>query len=247
MAPKIDPGSNALLVQRYDDMYNGSAEFKARLHNIVTANRVLKLLLDPGIGDADYDLTTHSIRVWRKNDGGGDKTDTELRNDLFFELHNAKRAMAFAALDGPSGYNIASLGEDIKKRASYALATEWEEWINVAESTIRVYIVNQQAGTALLTSPPEYRDFFDPGDDSWLKFSNYVKLQVGGGHTVSYDKAATGPKWKGFRVLELATAKDGVAVAITANEITPGIGQQARINTRGNPFAWDLVKGFQLA
>src|SRR4051794_8019811 len=114
MAPKIDPTSDPTLVQRYDELYNNSDAFKSRLHNVVTTSRTLKLVSVAGAGDADYDAATNTIRVWQQN-GGGPKTHTEIRDDIFFELHNAKKAMAFADIGGLKGYNIAALANDIKK------------------------------------------------------------------------------------------------------------------------------------
>lgn len=249
MAPKIDSTSNAYLTQRYDELYNASADFKSRLHNVVTSSRALKLVLDPGAGHADYG-SDNSITVCRQRSLGVNKTDTEVRDDIFFELHNAKKSTAFSILDGSSGYNIASLTNDSRKAAGYALAVEWTEWVNVAESTILVYIVNSQAGTAgpLLTSPPEYRSQFDAGDTSWLKFSNYLDTQVATGHTSYYDdKASNGSRWTGYDILRVTTSngRNSSDVTIVTNEIAPTTGQP-KINSRGNPFTWDLVKVLDL-
>lgn len=249
MAPKIDPTSDAYLILRYDELYNGSAEFRSRLHNVVTSSRSLKLLLNPVVGTAEYNPKENSITVWRQN-AGGNKTDVELRDDLFFELHNAKKSMAFDVIDGPAGYNSGSMANDVKKLAGYALANEWQEWINVAESTILVYIVNIQAGAALLPSPPPYRAQFNAGPNSWMKFSNYLQAQSGiGGHATHYDAAATGPQWKGFRLLQVVASISGNSsyLEIYPNEIASTPPQQPHINSRGNPFLWDLVKKLQLS
>lgn len=249
MAPNIDPNSSQFLVDRYDELYNGSASFRSRLHNIVTSRRALRLDLDPSPGDALYDPSDNSITVYRVRSSGGDKTHTEVRNDLFFEMHNAKKAMAFAALDGSTGYNVDSLRNDIKKQAGYAIATEWTEWVNVAESTILVYMVNNEAGAALLSSPPEFRQQFDPGPDSWLRFANYLKQQVNAHHTAHYDPAATNDQWKGYAILRVVTAtgRYNSDLEIYRNEIAPTPPQQPHINSRGNPFTWELVKNLQLS
>jgi hypothetical protein len=248
MAPNIDPSSDAYLVQRYDDLYNASAEFRSRLHNVVT-RRALKLVANPSPGDAYWDPASNTITVHRQRSAGGNKTDIQLRDDLFFEMHNAKKSVAFEALDGSTGYNAASITNDVKKKAAYAVATEWTEWINVAESTILVYIVNAQAGVALLSAPPEFRAQFDAGPDSWLKFGNYLRMQVNTNHTFSYDPAATGAAWRGYDVLRVvaSTGRNNSDLEIYTNEIAPNPPKQPSINTRGNPFDWSLIKGIQLS
>ncbi|MEU9454931.1 hypothetical protein [Streptomyces sp. NPDC048277] len=245
MAPKIDNTSDAYLIQRYDELYNRSSEFRSLLHNVVTSMRALKLNLNPGAGAAHYDPTDNSITVWRQNSGGGggNKTDEQVRDDLFFELHNAKKSMAFDTIRGATGYNLASLTGDVKKAAGYALSIEWQEWINVVESTILVNIVNSTPGAQLLPSPPPYQANFNPGAASWLKFSNYLQAQVKIGHTTSYDKAAPGQQWKGYDILRVVASAGGNSsyLEITSNEIA-----SQKINSRGNPFIWDLVKPLQL-
>lgn len=250
MAPKIADSSDAYLKQRYDEMYNGSAEFKTRLHNIVTNARVLTLNLDPGQGDAEYNPQTNTITIWRQRaDGSGDKTDTQVRDDLLFELHNARKSMNFNAISGTNGYNTVMLVGDAKKSAGYAIAVEWTEWINVVESTVMVYIVNAQSGAALLPSPPPFRSQFDDGPASWRKFENYLKAQVQSCHTANYDQAATGPTWKGYAILRAAfpAGRDTAAVEVSTAEITPLPGGKPYLKIRGNPFTFELVKALNLS
>lgn len=248
MAPKIDRSSDPYLVQCYDDMYNGSAEFKSRLHNVVTTARALTLALDPGQGDAAYDLRTHTITVCRQRaDGSGDKTDMEVRDDLLFELHNAKKAMNFQDLYGSNGYNAVMLVGDAKKAAGYALAVEWNEWVNVVEFTVMVDIVNNQAGHQLLPSPSVYRhDFAAPL--SWRKFANCLNDQVSTMHTAGYDPAATGPQWRGFAILKAAfpPGRDTTPIEASDVELTLLPGNKPYFKTRANPFTWEKVKVLQL-
>src|SRR5438445_13649609 len=110
--------------------------------------------------------------------------------------------MSFDTLCGSTGYNAVMLVGDVKKAAGYALAVEWNEWINAVEFTVMVDTVNSQAGVALLPSPAVYRPDFADGPTSWRKFSNYLNTQVNTRHTVDYDKAANGPGWKGFSILK---------------------------------------------
>lgn len=245
MVPKIDPKSNAVLMQRYDDMYTNSTSFKSRVHNIVTNSRGLLLTLDTGDGEAYFNAKTNEITVFQNGLDGQPKTPTEIRNDLFFELHNAKRAMALAELYSLKGYNKAMLVGDSKKAAGYALAVEWLEWNNVAESTILVDVVNQEAGAngPLLSSPGEFRRDFDAGATSWTKFSNYLKLQVDHHHTSSYDAAAVpGAKWLGYRILEVVTPTQKDAVTFGDAEIAGTV----RLKSRANPFTWELVNALKL-
>jgi hypothetical protein len=245
VAPKIDPKSDAMLHQRYDDMYNNSTSFKSRVHNIVTNSRGLLLTLDTGDGEASYNSKTNEVTVFRNGLDGQPKTDTEIRNDLFFELHNAKKAAALSELVGLKGYNKAMLVGDVKKAAGYALAVEWLEWNNVAESTILVDVVNQEAAAngPLLSSPGEFRAAFNAGADSWTKFSNYLKQQVDLRHTDHYDAAAVpGGKWQGNRILEVVTPTQRDAVTISDAEIAGTV----RLKSRANPFTWELVNALRL-
>jgi hypothetical protein len=247
MAPKIDTASDAYLMLRYDEMYNGSNEFKTRLHNVVTSSRGLLLTLNPGPGGARYNPSNNSITVCRQDgNGGGNKPDTRVRDELFFELHNAKKSMALSELQGPKGYNVQSLRDDVKKAAGYAMAVEWTEWVNAAESTILVYVVNNQAGTNLLSHPPVFRPEFDPGADSWRDFKNYLRTQVSGGHTAEYDAAATDDRWKGYAILRAVAGRESANLTIVENEIAPTPPQQPHINPRYNPFRWDLVAKLDL-
>lgn len=248
MAPKIDPTSDATLVQRYDEMYNNSPSFKSRLHNVVTSSRALKLVSVPGVGDADYTEATNTIRVWQQN-AAGPKSPTEIRDDIFFELHNAKKAMAFADIIGIKGYNKTSLANDIKKQAGYALAVEWAEWNNVAECVILNDTVNAEAGAAgpLLHNPSPFRGPFVAPGNNWMKFEHYLDQQITSGHTAHYDAAATGGGWTGMKLLKLVSVKSGDTVEIYTNELTPPPGRTPAINYRGNPFLWDLVKTTQLS
>ncbi len=250
MAPKIDPRSDQYLMRCYDDLYNGSAAFKTRLHNVVTSARALILVLDPGQGAASYDAQTNSITVCRRREGdGGDKTDMQVRDDLLFELYNARKAMNFNTLDGPTGYNAVMLVGDVKKAAGYALAVEWNEWITTVEFTVMVDIVNSQAGVALLPSPAVYRADFADGPTSWRKFSNCLNTQVSTGHTVHYDSAAKGPGWKGFAILKAAfpIGRDATNIELSVGELTPPAGGTPYLKSRDNPFTWDKVKTLQLS
>jgi hypothetical protein len=249
MAPKIDPTSDATLMQRYDEMYNNSPSFKSMLHNVVTASRSLKLVSAPRVGDASYNESAHTIEVCLNNTNGA-KTATEIRDDIFFELHNAKRAMAFADIAGAKGYNRASLVHDVRKAAGYALAVEWAEWNNVAECVILNDTVNFEAGAAgpLLHVPSPFRGSFTTGGANWMKFTKYLDDQVASGHTGHYDDAATpGGTWIGPKILNQASQQSGAAVEIYANELNPAIGFAPKLNYRGNPFLWDLVRSMRLS
>jgi hypothetical protein len=250
MAPKIDPKSDPYLMRCYDDMYNASATFKTRVHNVVTSPRALMLVLDPGQGAAAYDSKTNTITVCRqRGDGSGDKTDVQVRDDLLFELYNAKKAMNFNALYGSTGYNAVMLVGDAKKAAGYALAVEWNEWITTVESTVMVDIVNSQAGVTLLPSPSVYRFDFADGPTSWRKFSNCLNVQVSTGHTVHYDNAANGLGWKGFAILKAAfpMGRDTTNVEVSTVELTPLPGGTPYLKSRDNPFTWEKVKTLQLS
>jgi hypothetical protein len=247
MTPKVDSSSNALLNQRYDDLYNYSADFKSKLHNVVTSSRALLLILDPGAGGAEYDTTNNSIKVWRQSSTGVNKTDEELRDDIFFEMHNAKKVTDFQALQGSRGYNRESLTNgSSRKKAGFALAAEWTEWINAAQYTILANIVNAQStGGQLLKNPPEYQGDFS-GTASWLKFSNYLNTQSTENHTADYDPAAgPGTTWIGHDILRIVATGSGAALEITADEFAPTTGSP-RLKSRGNPFTWDLVNALQL-
>lgn len=247
MAPKIAPTSDPVLIQRYDELYNNSDAFKSRLHNVVTTSRALTLVSVPGVGGASYETATNTIRVWQQNPGGP-KTNTEIRDDIFFELHNAKKAMAFADISGLKGYNIASLTNDVKKAAGYALAVEWAEWNNVAECVILNDIVNVQAAGAgpLLHTPSPFRAPFTAPGDNWMKFEHYLTEQIQTGHTGHYDAAASNPTWIGKEILKQVAAKSSDAVEIYQNELNPPPGRRPNINFRGNPFLWELVKNLKL-
>lgn len=247
MAPNVDQASDAMLLLRYDELYNNSADFKSSLHNVVTSSRALLLVLDPGVGAAEYGADNNSIKVWRQSSAGVDKTDEEIRNDIFFELHNAKKSMTFQDLSGGRGYNVASLANDSKKAAGYALAVEWVEWINVAQCTVLANIVNRQSAIGqLLQNPPEFQPAFNAGPTSWLKFSNYLQMQVTNGHTAHYDSAATpGGRWIGTQILQAVAARGTVDLEITSNEFSPP-GRPPRLNSRSNPFTWELVKALKL-
>jgi hypothetical protein len=245
MAPKVDSSSNALLHQRYDDLYDNSAEFKSKLHNVVTSSRALLLVLDTGVGAAQYNPDNNSIKVWRQSATGVNKTDEELRDDIFFELHNAKKSMAFQDLKGSRGYNVASLTSGSRKMAGWALAVEWTEWINVAQCTVTANIVNTQSTAGrLLKSPPEFQSCFS-GPTTWLKFSNYLKTQVAGDHTAHYDPAASGTTWIGNDILRVVATRSSTDLEITTNEFAP-TGRPPRLNSRGNPFTWELVNALEL-
>jgi hypothetical protein len=247
-APKIDQSSDALLIAHYDELYDNSPAFRSRLHNIVTSTRVLKLVLDPGVGHASFTLNDNSIKVWRYVSPGVVKTAEQIRDDIFFELHNARKAMALAALSGSDGYNVASLAGDIKKKAGYALANEWMEWYNVAESTLLAVVVNSQSAIGqLLPSPPAYQGQFVAGATSWLKFSNYLDTQVATNHTAHYDPAAApGQKWLGKEILRVVNTKGGADLEIYANEFAPAQ-QQPQLHSRANPFTWQLLKTLSIS
>jgi hypothetical protein len=246
MAPKVDQvKSDPGLSQRYDELYSTDA-FKSRLHNIVTTSRALLLLSAPGFGAAQYDPTNNSITVWQQSSVGVAKTNMELRDDIFFEMHNAKKSMAFNDLDGSKGYNRESLASGgIKKKAGYALATEWVEWANVAEFVILTALVNNQSTIGqLLPTPPVYQAAFAPGATCWLKFSNYLNAQLASGHTTTYDAAAAPPAtgWLGKKILEALATKNKTDLEITSVEMAP----PGSLNTRANPFTWGLLNTLQL-
>jgi hypothetical protein len=246
MAPKVDQvNSDPGLFQRYDELYSTDA-FKSRLHNIVTTSRALLLLSAAGVGAAYYDPTKNSITVLQQSSVGVARTNMELRDDIFFEIHNAKKSMAFNELDGSKGYNRESLASGgSKKKAGYALAKEWVEWNNVAEYVILTARVNNQSTIGqLLPSPPVYQAAFAPGAASWLKFSNYLNVQLAAGHTTTYDAAAAPPAagWLGKKILEALAAKNKTDLEITSNEMAP----TGSLNTRANPFTWGLLNTLQL-
>jgi len=247
MAPKVDQvNSDPGLFQRYDELYTTGA-FKSRLHNIVTTSRALLLLSAPGVGAAHYDPSNNSITVWQQSAVGVAKTNMELRDDIFFEIHNAKKSMAFNDLHAAKGYNRESLASGgSKKKAGYALAVEWVEWNNVAESVILTARVNNESAMGqLLPAPPVYQGAFAPGAASWLKFSNYLDAQLASGHTASYDPAAAPPAtgWLGKKILAALAAKNKTDLEITANEMAP----TGSLNTRANPFTWELLNTLQLS
>jgi hypothetical protein len=246
MAPKVDQvNSDPGLFQRYDELYTTDA-FKSRLHNIVTTSRAVLLLAAPGVGGAAYDPDRNSITVSQQSAVGVAKTNIELRDDIFFEIHNAKKAMAFQNLDGDREYNRQSLASGgSKKKAGYALANEWVEWNNVAESVILTILVNNQSIIGqLLPNPPVYQAAFAAGAATWLKFSNYLNAQLVSGHTTAYDLTAAPPAtgWLGKKILEAVATKSKSDLEITSNEMAP----TGRLNTRANPFTWTLVNTVQL-
>src|SRR4051812_45537571 len=165
---------------------------------------------------------------------------------LFFEIHNAKKSMAFNDLHAAKGYNRESLASGgSKKKAGYALAVEWVEWNNVAESVILTARVNNESAMGqLLPAPPVYQGAFAPGAASWLKFSNYLDAQLASGHTASYDPAAAPPAtgWLGKKILAALAAKNKTDLEITANEMAP----TGSLNTRATPFTWELLNPPQL-
>jgi hypothetical protein len=247
MAPKIDPTSDPILIQRYDELYNNSNAFKSRLHNVVTVSRALTLVSVAGVGAAGYGPATNTITVSQQNKHGF-KANTEIRDDIFFELHNAKKAMAFDDIRGLKGYNTASLANDIKKAAGYALAVEWAEWNNVAECVILNDIVNAQAGGAgpLLPTPSPFRGQFTAAGNNWMKFANYLTEQIQTQHTGHYDAAAPNTTWIGKEILKQVAEKSSDSVEIYPTELNPPAGRQPSINSRGNPFLWDLIKDLKL-
>jgi hypothetical protein len=247
VAPNVDKKSDPMLVQRYDELYDNSPDFRSSLHNIVTSNRALLLILDPGTGTAEYDADRNSVQVWRQRRDGMLKTEEEIRDDMLFELHNAKKFMTFEEISGSRGYNAGMLVGDSKKSAGHALAVEWVEWMNVAQCTVLANIVNAQSSKGpLLRNPPEFQGAFVSDPNTWLKFSNYLKMQVSLGHTERYDPAAKpGATWLGTKILQAVAALRKQDLEITLNEFAPNQGMP-RLNSRSNPFTWEQVKTVSL-
>ncbi|MGL5064913.1 MAG: DUF4157 domain-containing protein [Microcoleus sp.] len=220
-----------------------SDTFKNEVHKIITTSKEITLFLVDGLGTADYSYATHTIRIWNQTNENGIqryKSNQEIRDNLIFELHNAKKRGEFSRLN--KAYFIKGLDDD-KKNAAYALAIEWIEWFHIAQQIIRIENINKDASTNLLTN--QFKVYFV--GDHWTSFRGYLKTQVETGHTKHYDKNAVNNLWKGWKILTSIEERKKGTVQINNDEFDPQVtGQKPSIKLRTNPFLLDsmISEGF---
>jgi Domain of unknown function (DUF4157) len=238
--PKVADNSSNYLKFRYMALLR-SDTFKKEVHKIITSSKEITLELVQGVGTADYDHETHTIRIWRQTATNGlprNKSDKEIRNDLIFELHNAKKRGEFSRLH--ETYNIKGLDDD-NKNAFLALAMEWIEWFHLAEQVIRIENIRNDTSTDLLTN--EFKQYFLTG--TWRSFREYLRDQIEAGHTKYYDdKAVDNYKWKGWNILKKIEAEGNKTkiLNISQDEFNPKVtGQKPHIKFRINPFTLDSM------
>ena len=216
--------------------------FQKEINEEVTKFYTLKLKMINGPGTADYNPEKHEINVYTKDaDDKSKKIPTRVRDELMFELHNAKSHGLFEIIDGENQYNSAAFNakSDPVKIAGYALANEWQEWRNVVESTIRIHRINSELkiGSKLTNI---FAGAFPDTSNYWLAFRNYLKVNVDSKHTSHYDSwSILKDNWVGWEILQMVEKKEGYKVLYTKTDFKAG---KFKMTARENPFLWTQLK-----
>jgi hypothetical protein len=242
-AQGVAGGSDATLTGHYNNLIAVPA-FQ-ELNTIVTTNQALTLNNSAGGGGGvSYLPAAHSINVPVGGAGGAGQE----RGYLVFEMHNARKKGAFGRSQTAApaalapGASLQQKAVHAVKMALYALAIEWDEWVNVAEFHQRCVLINNQLGAGYVT---DYlgAGYANPGA-GWYLFKNYLGDQIATGHTGGYDPAANivaggvvGKNWVGHKVLLSLSTSFKNSLTITDTELTSwGNGKRASHVKQSNPF-----------
>jgi len=241
------------LVAEYNVLLT-SAAFQKLNVTVTTAQNII--LLDssglPG-QPVDYDSGTHTIRAPLNDALMAPRPVADVRDDILWEMHNAsvrgalgRNARRFPAALGPNP-SRRETREFEYKVAAYALATEWDEWANVAEHDLKTQKINADPAMALAhgAGPHVTRTFaghFGIPDAGWFRFANYLNDQIAAGHTTAYDANANTPNWAGKRILAVADPSKPV-FRITPLQVTNYLsGKTQKVKSFGsNPFKSDAI------
>lgn len=210
----VAAGSDATLTNEYNALAATPA-FQV-LNRAVTTNTNITLVDSsiPGavLGPVDYDSATHTIRV-PLNQNGHARPLADVRDDLLWEMHNARNRGSFVRIGLPGvPVSVEDKRTHAARTAAAALAMEWAEWIRVAEQATRGGQINAALGAGYVSN--SFAPQFAAANSGWFLFKNYMKDQLATGHTANYDPAASPlPRWVGHGILQRYSGSSSVKIA----------------------------------
>lgn len=198
----VAAGSSAQLTAIYNAMTADPSfqELNVAATTDADINLVDSSAVGPALGPVDYSHDTHTIRV-PLSQNGVPRPHADVREDLLWEMHNARNRGALRRTPGVAQPLSAEESRTYAERvAASALSTEWTEWIRVVEHDIRATEINQRLGAGHVTRA--FAPAFAQPDAGWYLFTNYLRAQLATGHTAAYDPAAAQPNWKGAAIVQ---------------------------------------------
>lgn len=233
----VAAGSDATLTNEYNALA-ATPSFQV-LNRAVTTNTNITLVDSslPGaaLGPVDYNSATHTIRV-PLNQNGHARPLADVRDDLLWEMHNARNRGSFARIGLPGApVSVEEKRTHAARTAAAALAMEWAEWIRVAEQATRGGQINAALGAGYVSN--SFAPQFAAANSGWYLFTNYMKDQLAAAHTANYDPAASPlPQWVGHSILQRYSGSP--SVKITEKEVNDWVsGARMYIKSAANnPF-----------
>lgn len=220
--------SDARLVDQYY-MLLRSTHFR-ELDQIVNSNQRIALCVDRrGIKDRPfYEPQSHTIFLPVE---AMHRPKPEIRSILLWEMHNARDRDEWLHLHDmrPSSSTPAEIMPF--KKAAYALAGEWNEWVNGVEYHLRTQAINNDPDMKIadlyITSRADH--FYQEQNQGWYQFSTYIEhmmkmpdnlyTRITRSHISHYDPAAMEPDWTGEHILAQMQKEKPANLLITQEHV----------------------------
>lgn len=216
--------SDPRLVEEYSFLLR-SSRFQP-LNQIVASDQAI-ILEDAAGGRFHYNADAHRISVSLDAVDGTPRSRADIRAELLWEMMNASNRGSLHRADmlNPYPLDANSSPEAVKLypywKAQSSLASEWNEWKNIAEYDQLVLSINADPnmGKGKSHVTRMYRYSFEQNSRDWYQFTNYLDFQINSGHTARYDPGATNPNWVGYSILAVAQDRSPASLNITEREV----------------------------